>query len=158
MNELIETKARLLLVDDQPLNNTIIGEALKEDYQLSAATSGEEALRVIEVNPPDMVLLDVLMPEMDGFEVCRKLKSDPVTAHIPIIFVTSMDDTVNEEYGLKVGAVDYITKPINPAIVRARVKLHVRLERYRGFLEKLLELGTDELNAAQASARSLLAR
>ena len=153
MNEPIETKAHLLLVDDQSLNNTIIGEALKDDYHLSAATSGAEALRCIEADPPDMVLLDVLMPEMDGFEVCRKLKSDPLTAAIPIIFVTSMDDTVNEEYGLKVGAVDYITKPINPAIVKARVKLHVRLDQYRVFLEQLLELPTDELKAAQADAR-----
>ena len=105
-----------------------------------------------------MVLLDVLMPEMDGFEVCQKLKQDPATASIPVIFVTSMDDTINEEYGLKVGAVDYITKPINPAIVRARVKLHIRLEHYREFLEKLLELRTDELITAQAGARSLLDR
>ena len=158
MNEPIETKARLLLVDDQPLNNTIIGEALKEDYVLTAATSGEEALRCVEADPPDMVLLDVLMPEMDGFEVCQKLKQNPSTADIPVIFVTSMDDTINEEYGLKVGAVDYITKPINPAIVRARVRLHIRLEQYREFLEKLLELRTDELNAAQAGARNLLER
>ena len=158
MNEPIETKARLLLVDDQPLNNTIIGEALKEDYVLSAATSGEETLRCVEADPPDMVLLDVLMPEMDGFEVCQKLKQNPATADIPVIFVTSMDDTINEEYGLKVGAVDYITKPINPAIVRARVRLHIRLEQYREFLEKLLELRTDELNAAQAGARNLLDR
>ena len=158
MNEPIETKARLLLVDDQPLNNTIIGEALKEDYQLSAATSGEEALRCVVADPPDMVLLDVLMPEMDGFEVCQQLKSDPATADIPVIFVTSMDNTINEEDGLKVGAVDYITKPINPAIVRARVKLHVRLQQYREFLERLLEIPIDELKSTQAGARSLLER
>lgn len=158
MNEPIQTKARLLLVDDQPLNNTIIGEALKDDYLLSAATSGEEALRSVRADPPDMVLLDVLMPGMDGFEVCQQLKSDPATADIAVIFVTSMDDTINEEYGLKVGAVDYITKPINPSIVRARVKLHVRLQQYRDFLESLLELGADDLKSAQLSARNLLER
>ena len=156
MSERIDAKPTILLVDDQPLNNTIIGEALKSDYRLIAAASGDEALRCVSVEPPDMILLDVLMPEMDGFEVCQKLKADPATANIPIIFVTSMDDTVNEEYGLKVGAVDYITKPINPAVVKARVGLHVKLQQYREFLENLLELRTDELKVAQTDARALL--
>ena len=158
MSDSLDIRPTLLLVDDQSINNTILGESLRDSYVLKFATSGEEALRIAAETPrPDMVLLDVLMPEMDGFEVCRQLKENAETAAIPVIFVTAMDDQINEEHGLEIGAVDYISKPASPAVVRARVKLHLHLQQYREFLEGLLERRTGELESAQDEAKMLLA-
>ena len=153
----LDSRLQLLLVDDQSINNTILGEALKEDYLLEFAGGGEEALRAVRFGPrPDMILLDVMMPKMDGFEVCEKLKDDPDTARIPIVFVTSMDDQINEEHGLELGAVDYISKPISPSVVRVRVKVHLQIQQHREFLERLLERRPDDLETAQEEARRLL--
>ena len=93
------------------------------------ATSGAKALKICATDPPDLVLLDVMMPEMDGYEVCKQLKGNPLTTNIPVIFVTANTDDVSEEHGLDVGAVDFISKPINIKIVRARVKAHIALKR-----------------------------
>jgi putative two-component system response regulator len=156
MTQTLETKPRILLVDDSVSNVRILAAALEEDYVISAATTGAEALRLAAATPPpDLILLDVLMPELDGFEVCRRLKEQSATASIPVIFVTALDDAFNEEHGLQVGAVDYIYKPISPLVVRARVKLHLELKLHREFLERLLELRTGDLEAAQNEARAL---
>ena len=153
----ITTNQRILLVDDQQVNIKILAEALQGDYALSFALSGPEALSMAKSEtPPDMVLLDVMMPGMNGFEVCEKLKADETTARIPVIFVTAMNDGTNEEHGLQVGAADYLTKPICPPVVRARVRKQLELEQHREFLERLLARRTDDLKAAQDEARALL--
>lgn len=156
MNDEIETRPHVLIVDDQQVNIKILADVLKDDYTLSFATNGEEALKLINAEQQtDMILLDVVMPDMDGFSFCEVLKSNVRTSNIPIIFVTSMSEEVNEEQGFKLGAVDYITKPINPAIVRARVSIHLQLQKHREFLEKLLERRTEDLMGAQKEARAL---
>lgn len=126
-----ETRQTVLIVDDTPQNLTVLGELLQPLYRVRAANSGERALRAVESQPPDLVLLDVMMPEMDGYEVLHRLRGNPSTKDIPVIFVTAMDSAENEEHGLALGAVDYITKPINPAITLARVRTHLELKQAR---------------------------
>jgi len=119
----------ILVVDDEPANIDLLIECLKDDYNVKAATRGERALRIARSGePPDMILLDIMMPGMDGFEVCRQLKADLSTRHIPIIFITAKIGLEDEIQGLALGAVDYITKPISPPIVQARV--HTQLALY----------------------------
>ena len=125
-------KQTILIVDDTSQNLTILGELLQPLYRVRAANSGERALRAASLQPrPDLILLDVMMPEMDGYAVMERLRADPSTHNIPVIFVTAMHGTESEEHGLEVGAVDYITKPINPAIVLARVRTHLELSHAR---------------------------
>lgn len=133
-------KPRLLVVDDQPINIQVMYQAFAADYQVFMATNGEQALAICKNNPPDLVLLDVVMPGMDGFEVCTRIKADPATSHIPVIFVTAHNDASEETHGLSVGAVDFIAKPVNPAVVRARVKTHLTLKFQSDVLRKLVFL------------------
>ncbi|MGI9332275.1 MAG: PAS domain S-box protein [Gammaproteobacteria bacterium] len=150
MNADTRKKPRLLLVDDEPANIRILANVLGDDYALTFATSGEEALRQVDAgHKPHMILLDIFMSGMDGFEVCAKLKADKETADIPIIFVSALDDRINEGRGLQLGAVDYIHKPLKPAIVQARVKVHLELECHRNFLSSLLKRRSRDLEAAQ---------
>jgi diguanylate cyclase (GGDEF)-like protein len=123
-----ESKPKLLLVDDQPLNIQLLHQAFAADFQVFMATSGVKALLMCATHAPDLVLLDVMMPEMDGYEVCKRLKANPLTTAIPVIFVTAKNDDASEEQGLDAGAVDFISKPINLKIVRARVKAHIALK------------------------------
>ncbi|MBW7899961.1 MAG: two-component system response regulator [Rhodocyclaceae bacterium] len=125
----------LLIVDDTPENLTVLSEVLQPTWRVRAANSGRRALQIAAGDPkPDLILLDVMMPEMDGYAVLARLKEDPETAEIPVIFVTAMDATEDEEHGLDAGAVDYITKPVRPAIVRARVRTHLELKRAKALL------------------------
>jgi len=133
-------KPRLLVVDDQPINIQVMYQAFAGDFQVFMATNGEQALAICKNNPPDLVLLDVVMPGMDGFEVCTRLKADAATSHIPVIFVTAHNDASEETHGLSVGAVDFIAKPVNPAVVRARVKTHLTLKLQSDVLRKLVFL------------------
>ncbi|MCG8566301.1 MAG: hybrid sensor histidine kinase/response regulator [Desulfobacterales bacterium] len=126
---------RVLIVDDNPLNIDILVEILGRDHRIHVATSGALALKIVALEKPDLILLDVVMPDMDGFEVCRALQADPDSRRIPVIFITSKDDAVDETKGFQAGCVDYITKPVNPAIVRARVKTHLHLQTARQALE-----------------------
>ena len=121
-------RPRLLIVDDQPANVHVLYQAFSSDHQVFMATSGEQALDVCTRQQPDLVLLDVVMGGMDGFEVCRQLRAQPLTRDIPVIFVTAQHDELAETRGLDAGAVDFISKPINPKIVRARVKTHLTLK------------------------------
>jgi len=121
-------RPKLLLVDDQPINIQVLYQAFSADYDVCMATSGEQALIVCASQKPDLVLLDVEMPGMDGFEVCARLKTHEATRDIPVIFVTAHVDEISETRGLDVGAVDFIYKPINAKIVRARVKTHITLK------------------------------
>jgi diguanylate cyclase (GGDEF)-like protein len=123
------SKPLILIVDDTPINIQVLAEGLLTDYRVKVATSGRAALEIItKQGLPDLILLDVMMPEMDGYEVCHKLKQNPETKGIPIIFVTAKNEVADEEYGLKLGAVDYITKPFHLSIVKARVKSHLQLQ------------------------------
>lgn len=122
----------VLIVDDTPQNITVLGELLHPHYAVRAANSGERALRAAHSDPrPDIILLDVMMPGMDGYEVLQRLHAERETRDIPVIFVTAMDSAESEERGLELGAVDYITKPIKPAIVLARVRAHLELKHAR---------------------------
>ena len=127
----------VLVVDDVPGNIDVITEILKGEYNTITAGSGRQALDIAHsAQPPDLILLDVMMPEMDGYEVCRQLKADPATSDIPIIFLTSKDDVENIVYGLETGAVDYITKPAEPSILKARIRTHLRLKLAFGDLAR----------------------
>ncbi len=126
----------ILVVDDTPENITVLGELLVPYYRVRTANSGEKALRAVHSLPrPDLVLLDVMMPEMDGYTVFSRLRADERTRDIPVIFVTAMDSTEAEERGLALGAVDYITKPIRPSIVLARVHTQLEVKQARDWLK-----------------------
>jgi signal transduction histidine kinase/HPt (histidine-containing phosphotransfer) domain-containing protein/BarA-like signal transduction histidine kinase len=133
----------LLVVDDQPINIRVLYQAFADDHRVLQAGSGAGAVQICREARPDLVLLDVVMPGMDGFEVCRQLKADPATRDIPIIFVTGHDDASQETLGLELGAVDFIVKPINPAVVRARVKTHLEFARSASLLAATLETSHD---------------
>ena len=123
-------KATILIVDDSPENLNVLKGLLGEDYNLKAAPNGKIALKVANMLPlPDIILLDIMMPEMDGYEVCDKLKEDKTTKHIPIIFLTAMSEEKDEAKGLKLGAIDFITKPFSPDLVKARVRNHLKLKK-----------------------------
>lgn len=123
-------KPTILVVDDTPDNLALMSGLLKDDYVVKVANHGEKALRIAAAeHPPDLILLDIMMPGMDGYEVCRLLKADPRTADIPVIFLTAKSETGDETFGLSLGAVDYITKPISPPIVQARVKTHLSVKK-----------------------------
>ena len=129
---------RVLIVDDVPDNIRVLSRMLVDDgHQISAATNGRQALKLAASCAPDLILLDGMMPEMGGYEVCAALKADPQLGSIPIIFVTALADVEDETRGLGLGAVDYITKPFKEAIVRARVRTHLELKRQRDLLQQL---------------------
>ena len=121
------SKKVILAVDDTPANIDVVKGILSEDYFVQAAVNGKMALKIIEKKKPDLILLDIMMPDMDGYEVCRLLKADDNTCKIPIIFLTAMTDSQDEAKGLALGAVDYITKPISPPVLMARVYTHLAL-------------------------------
>jgi putative two-component system response regulator len=159
-----QTRHTILIVDDTPENLTILGEPLLHDYNVRIANSGEKALRIAHKSPtPDLILLDVMMPEMDGYEVLTRLRSEEATKEIPVIFVTALDSTDDETKGLQLGAADYITKPIQPAIVLARVRSQIELKQARdkmkdmnAWLEKEIERHIYENQLIQdASLRAL---
>ena len=119
----------ILVVDDMPQNLSLMSDILDEYYTVKLANSGARAIKIVSKSPPDLILLDIMMPEMDGYEVCRTLKADPACKHIPVIFVTAMDGIDDERIGFELGAVDYITKPVSPPIVLARVRTQLALHR-----------------------------
>jgi putative two-component system response regulator len=129
------SKATILVVDDTPENLTLMTGLLRDDYQTKVANSGERALKVaLGAAVPDLVLLDIMMPGMDGYEVCRRLKADPRTRNVPVIFLTAKAEVADEQQGFDVGAVDYITKPISAPLVLARVRTHLALKAAADFL------------------------
>ena len=130
-------QATVLVVDDTPDNISLISGLLKDLYRVKIANCGAKALRIARSEtPPDLILLDIMMPEMDGYEVCSALKSDAVTREIPVIFLTAKTEVEDETHGLDLGAMDYITKPISPAILLARVKTHLELKSARDLLRE----------------------
>lgn len=134
-------RQRILIVDDTRENIQILAEALGLSYKISVATNGEDALRIAgSEEPPDLILLDIMMPGMDGYEVCVRLKKEDRTEKIPVIFITAKIRVEDETMGLEMGAVDYITKPFSLPIVKARVKAHLELKRNRDLLENIVHL------------------
>jgi len=151
-----EPKQTILAVDDTPENLDVLKGILTPAYSVKAAITGNIALKIATQHPPDLILLDIMMPEMDGYQVCKQLKANPITAKIPVIFVTAMSDTIDEKHGFNVGAVDYITKPIQPEIVQARVKTHLTLANQQKACEKQVIRRTQQLEASQSAAVSML--
>ena len=145
-------KRTILAVDDTPENLTVINGVLRPHYTVKVAPSGERALQIAFSETPDLVLLDIMMPEMDGYEVLRRLQAEPATAGIPVIFVTAKDQEADEQVGLDMGAVDYITKPISPAILLARVRTQLLLKEARDFLKEEKRYLTSELAGTQRVA------
>lgn len=147
------SKSKILIVDDIPENIRILMDVLKSEYDILAATSGEKAIELVGKNSDiDLILLDVMMPEMDGYEVCEILKRSDSSEGIPVIFITALNEAENEERGLELGAVDYITKPINISLVKKRVKNQIELKQYRNHLEELVEERTKELKESKEGA------
>jgi adenylate cyclase len=130
-------RATILIVDDMPDNLALVSGLLTPDYHVKVAISGAKALQICHPHAPDLILLDIMMPEMDGFEVLRRLRADPATAGIPVIFLTALADARDEERGFALGAVDYITKPISPPTLLARVRSHTALARQTSVLRTL---------------------
>ena len=147
----------ILVVDDTPLNISVITGALKDTYRTKVATSGAKALAIaIGDEKPDLILLDVMMPEMDGYEVCRRLKANPMTREIPVIFLTAQTESEDETRGFQVGAVDYVHKPFSPAVVKARVHTHLVLRETREKLAQQLLAMQKELETARLIQQSIL--
>ncbi|HKD05160.1 MAG TPA: SpoIIE family protein phosphatase [Bryobacteraceae bacterium] len=147
----------ILVVDDTPLNISVITGALKDTYRTKVATNGAKALAIAAaIEKPDLILLDVVMPEMDGYEVCRRLKTDPATREIPVIFLTAQTEAEDETRGFEVGAVDYVHKPFSPAVVKARVQTHLALRETREKLAQQLSAIQKELETARLIQQSIL--
>ena len=131
-------KPLILIVDDTPINIQVLAEALRSDYRVKVAASGPSAFDIMARHgTPDLILLDVMMPDMDGYEVCRRLKDNPATKEVPVIFVTAKTEVVDEELGLRLGAVDYIAKPFHLPIVTARVRNQIKLKLKTDLLASL---------------------
>ncbi|PWT85520.1 MAG: diguanylate cyclase response regulator [Blastocatellia bacterium] len=131
---------RVLVADDDPINIAIITKALRGECEIVSVSSGAQALERVAKGDIDLILLDIVMPELDGLEVCTRLKNNPATSRVPVIFVTGLDERTEETRGFSVGGVDYITKPIHPAVVSARVRTHLELKRTRDLLEQLASI------------------
>ncbi|MBW1763616.1 MAG: PAS domain S-box protein, partial [Deltaproteobacteria bacterium] len=145
-------KSKVLVVDDTEISVDVLVETLQDDYEVSVAMDGESALKSIESFLPDIILLHIVMPGMDGFEVCKRLKENRKTRNIPIIFITVLTDEQDEDKGLKLGAVDYITKPFSLKLVKTRVRNQLELKRYRNHLEKLVKEGGDRFSVVLEGA------
>ena len=135
--ELAESQTRILIIDDERFNLTTLNELLKSEHKIMVAMSGKQGLKAALSGRPDLILLDINMPEMDGYEVCQQLKSDPLTRDIPVIFITALTDAADETRGLELGAADYITKPFNLSVVKARVRTQLRLKQQSDLLASL---------------------
>ncbi|WP_298312318.1 response regulator, partial [Propionivibrio sp.] len=154
MREIEIYKPRVLIVDDVTENIHAMMNILREEHAVLAATSGEKALELAVRTPqPDLILLDIKMPGMDGYEVLSRLKANPATAEIPVLFVTSLAEPADETRGLKMGAADYITKPVNPDLLKMRVYAQLELRRYRG---KAVTDGADDIGEGQSSPNILV--
>mgnify|MGYP006283091361 CR=1 FL=1 len=146
----------VLVVDDTPQNLALMRDLLQERYQVKLAPTGAKALKIATATPPDLILLDIMMPEMDGYEVCRQLKADPATREVPVIFLTARAEQEDEQKGLDLGAVDYVVKPISPPILEARVRNHLLvkaaadvLRNQKSVLEREVALATAALARLQ---------
>ncbi|MCD2450830.1 diguanylate cyclase [Methylicorpusculum oleiharenae] len=147
------TKFTLLIVDDMPLNIQILAGLLSDDYLIKVANNGFTALEIAKKTPPDLILLDVVMPELDGYEVCKKLKEDPVCREIPVIFITGTNDKESESKGLQLGALDFISKPFNPDITKLRIRNQLALKQLQEKMSNFFSLGLDLFCIVDADGR-----
>jgi adenylate cyclase len=138
-------RARVLIVDDVGSNLLILEAILGRDYDLLVSMTGEEALRIAAAKQPDLIVLDIKLPDMDGYEVCRRLKADRATRGIPVIFCTALDEPADERRGFEVGAVDYVTKPLSEQTVQARVRAHLALSQHSRMLASTVHAQSDQL-------------
>ena len=146
-NLTVTHKATILVVDDTPNNLSLMSGLLKDQYKVKIANNGEKALSIAQAeSPPDLILLDIMMPGLSGYDVIRALKADPRTREVPVMFITAMSETEDERLGLELGAVDYITKPISPPILLARVATHLKIKRASDFLKDQNAFLEDEVN------------
>jgi PleD family two-component response regulator len=129
-------RQNILIVEDVKLNAQVLVNALQDEYDLRVANNGVEALAMVREQLPDLILLDIVMPEMDGYEVCAALQADHNTRDIPILFLTALEGDKNEAYGIELGAMDYIRKPFNVPIVKAKIRNHLELKRYKDILKR----------------------
>ncbi|MFT7091927.1 MAG: putative two-component system response regulator [Candidatus Azotimanducaceae bacterium] len=150
-------KATVLVVDDQTTVIRVMERMLSDEYIVLTAKSGAAALEIARGKRPDLILLDMVMPEMNGIQVCKHLRKDPLTASIPVIFVTSMDDRHNEETGFRAGAVDYISKPPSPGIVRARINVHLEKNRQARFIQAIATGYLNDPEKIREEAKALIA-
>jgi DNA-binding response OmpR family regulator len=154
----MSTRAQILVVDDEPINIRLIETTLRSEYDIISATNGFDAIRLAKDQPPDLIILDFMMPDLSGFDVCRVLKSEADFAEIPVIFLTGMDSADAESEGLKVGGIDYLTKPVNLDLLRLRVRNHI-LSKERNDLVRqqrdLLTRQNEELEEALSRIRRL---
>ncbi|WP_235868870.1 HD-GYP domain-containing protein [Vibrio superstes] len=154
-----EDKQTILIVDDTPANIDVLAGTFQDNYRIKVANSGKLAIKIAQMVPaPDIILLDIMMPEMDGYEVCHILKSQPNTAHIPIIFVTAKITAEEEIKGFELGAVDYITKPITPLVAKQRVKTHLSLANQNRELYLKVKEQTQEINKTKLEVIHRLGR
>ncbi|MDX8398802.1 MAG: response regulator [Gallionellaceae bacterium] len=128
-------RLKVMVVDDTAINLELMNKMLSADYDLQLVNSGKKAIELAEASPPDLILLDIVMPELDGFEVCRHLKDNPKTSHVPIIFITAKNEIEDEKLGFELGASDFIHKPVSAPILAARVKTHLRIKLMVDFFE-----------------------
>jgi len=155
----LRSRQTILVADDMPESIELLKSILEHDYLVKVANSGEKVLRIVYGEaPPDLILLDIMMPGLSGHEVCRRLKANPDRRRIPVIFVTAMDAMDDERLGFEIGAVDYITKPIRPAIVQARVRTHLALYDQTRELERMVDQRTRELLASRGQIIRRLGR
>ncbi|HTJ96749.1 MAG TPA: two-component system response regulator [Rhodocyclaceae bacterium] len=149
-------KPSILVIDDTPDNLSLMSELLADHYEVKVANSGQRGLRIAFADaPPDLILLDIMMPDMDGYAVCQELKVNPATRDIPVIFLTALNESADEQHGLDLGAVDYITKPISPAIVLARLKNHLALKASADFLRDQNAFLEDEVAKRTAEVMAI---
>lgn len=154
-----EKKQAILIIDDEPANLKLLNELLQDTYKVMAAKDGHKGIAIARSNhPPDLILLDILMPGITGYEVLEILRNDEDTKNIPVIFVTARVTEEEETTGLEMGAVDYISKPFNPVIVKARVKSHLELKHHRDFLEWMLKERNKELQQMEKEYSRLYTR
>ena len=152
----MDRKLRVLIIDDAPANIKMLGQALKDYYQVIVANNGQAGLKICQSdNPPDLILLDINMPEMDGYEVCQRLKSVDSTSSIPVIFLTANDTPGEEERGLELGAVDFITKPFSIPLVMTRVEAHLRNSKLTNILRGLQKAAPEEIPGLLSGCRWL---
>ena len=146
-------RAHILIVEDTEENIDILMETLADDFSISVALNGLMALKLVEKQKPDLILLDIQMPIMDGYETCEKLKANPETANIPVMFLTALTEEGDESKGLDMGAVDFVTKPYNPFLVKARVRNQIELKKHKDQLEDLVKERTASLREAHEKLR-----
>jgi response regulator RpfG family c-di-GMP phosphodiesterase len=143
MNIPVPATATIMIIDDEQLSRDLLKLALESDYRLLFAASGQEALDLLVHEQPDIILLDIMMPDIDGYDVCKKIKANPTLQDIPVLFITCLNEIAEESYGLELGAADYIVKPYNNGIVKLRVKNHLQLKQQRDMLAQHARLLLD---------------